>query len=130
MRPASSRPEMAAVLLLVQASAWALSAVAALPFAIAGERGMLLLAALTGTLVSCALLLAAGLAWRRRWARGWTIALEWTCLVGSLLLLVLPLGAPHGPVALLVGVGLPVAVLALLMGRRGRRPFRDPARAA
>jgi hypothetical protein len=116
---------MAAVLLLLQASAWTLAAVAAIPFAVAGERAMLLPAALTGALVACCLLLAAGLVERRRWARSWTLALEWTCLAGSLLLAVLPIGAPHGLVALLVGAGLPAALLALLVGGRGRRAFRQ-----
>jgi hypothetical protein len=113
---------MAVVLLLVQASAWTLAAVAALPFAL-GEPAMLVPAALTGGLVACSLLLAAGLACRRRWARGWTVALEWTCLIGSLLLLVLPIGSPHGLVALMMGVGLPAVLLGLLMSRRGRRAF-------
>jgi hypothetical protein len=124
VRP-SSRPEMAAVLLLAQASAWTLTALAAIPFALAGERAMLLPAALTGMLVACCLLLAAGLVQRRRWARGWTLALEWTCLAGSALLLVLPIGAPRGLVPTLVNLGLPAALLALLLGRRGRRPFRQ-----
>jgi hypothetical protein len=113
---------MAVVLLLVQASTWALAALSALPLAL-GQPGMLVLAALTGALISCSLLLAAGLAYRRRWARGWTIALEWICLAGSLLLLVLPVGAPHGLVALMVNVGLPAALLGLLMGRRGHQAF-------
>lgn len=122
----SSRPEMAAVLLLVQASTWVLSGVSALLFSLGGEPAMLILAAVTAALVAFTLLLAAGLASRRRWARGWTIALEWTCLAGSLLLLLLPIGAPHGLVALLVNLGLPATLLVLLMGRRGRRPFRQP----
>lgn len=113
---------MAAVLLLVQVGTWALAGLSALPLSLA-EPGMLVTAALTGTLVACGLLLAAGLAMRRRWARGWTVALEWTCLVGALLLLVLPIGTPHGLVAVLVNVCLPVALLALLMCRRGRRAF-------
>lgn len=113
---------MAAVLLLVQASTWALAAVGALVVAVA-EPGMLVVAALTGGLIACGLLLAAGLAGRRRWARACTIALEWTSLVGSLLLLVAPIGAPHGLVALMVNAGLPVAVLWLLMGRRARQAF-------
>lgn len=117
---------MAAVLLLVQASTWVLSGLSALPFSLGGEPGMLILAAVTAALVAFTLLLAAGLASRRRWARGWTIALEWMCLAGSLLLLLLPIGAPHGLVALLVNVGLPATLLVLLMGRRGRRPFRQP----
>src|SRR5262245_20281614 len=92
----SSRPEMAVVLLLVQASAWTLSAISAVPFAMGGQPAMVLLAAVTAALVAFALLLAAGLAMLRCWARGWTIALEWTCLAGSVLLLVLPVGGPHG----------------------------------
>jgi hypothetical protein len=117
---------MAAVLLLVQASTWALSALAAIPFVLGGEPAMLLPAVLTAALVGCCLLLAAGLAGRRRWARGWTLALEWTCLAGSLLLLVLPTGTPHGLVAMLVNLGLPVALLYVLHGGRGRRPFQRP----
>jgi hypothetical protein len=114
---------MAAVLLLLQASTWALAGLAAIPFALGGEPAMLLPAALTAALVACCLLLAAGLAGRRRWARGWTLALEWCALAGSLLLLVLPIGAPHGLVALLVNLGLPAALLGVLHGRRGRGAF-------
>lgn len=119
----STRPEMAAVLLLLQAGAWILAGLGAVPFALGGEPAMAGLAAFTAALVALALLLAAGLALRRRWARWWTVALEWTCVAGSLLLLVLPVGAPHGPVALLAGLGLPAALLGLLTGRRGRRAF-------
>jgi hypothetical protein len=36
------------------------------------------------------------------------------CIAGSLLLLLLPIGANHGPVSLMVNVALPVAVIALL----------------
>jgi hypothetical protein len=114
---------MAAVLLLVQAGTWLLAAVGALPFALAGETTMLALAVLTMALVALVLLLAAGLAGRRRWARSWTMALEWVCLGGSLLLLLLPIGTPRGLVALMVDVGLPAALLVLLTGRRGRQAF-------
>ena len=126
--PASSRPEVAAVLLLLQAGAWLLAAVSALPFALGGEPTMLVPAALTMGLVSLALLLAAGLGGRRRWARSWALALEWTCLLGSLVLLALPIGTPRGLVALMVDVGLPVALLTLLMGRRGRVAFGGVSR--
>lgn len=120
---ASSRPEMAAVLLLLQAGAGVLAGLGALPFALGGEPAMAGLAAFTAALVALTLLLAAGLALRRRWARAWTVALEWACLAGSLLLLLLPVGAPHGPVALLTGLGLPAALLGLLVGRRARAAF-------
>jgi hypothetical protein len=66
------------------------------PFVLGGEPAMATPTAFTAALVALALLLAAGQAMRRRRARAWTVALEWTCLVGSLLLLVLPIGAPHG----------------------------------
>jgi hypothetical protein len=119
----SSRPEIAFVLLLVQAGAWLLAAMASLPFALGGEAAITLLALPTTLLATLTLLLAAGLVSRRRWARRWTLALEWTCLVGSLLLLVIPVGSPSSPVALAANVVLPAAVLCLLMGRRARAAF-------
>jgi hypothetical protein len=56
--------------------------------------------------------------WRRRRARRWVLALEIVCVVWSLLLLLLPIGANHGPVALMTNVALPIAVIALLRGQR------------
>jgi hypothetical protein len=53
--------------------------------------------------------------------RRWVIGLEITCLVGSLLLLVLPIGANHGPVALMTNVALPIALVLLL--RKPREAF-------
>jgi len=50
------------------------------------------------------------------------MALEITCLIGSLLLLVLPIGANHGPVALMTNLVLPVVVLLLL-----RKPRHETA---
>ena len=114
---------MAFVVLLLQACTWALAAVSALPFGLGGEAVMAALAVPTMGAVALALLFGGGLVARRGWARRWTIALEWTCLAGSLLLFLLPIGTPRGLVALVVNLGLPVAVLWLLMGRRGRRPF-------
>ncbi len=70
------------------------------------------MASLLLALATC--LLAIGVLWRRRRALRWVMALEITCLVGSLLLLVLPIGANHGPVALMTNVALPVALLVLL----------------
>jgi hypothetical protein len=40
----------------------------------------------------------------------------------------LPIGANKGPVALLVNVGLPAAVILLLRGKRMRAEFRAAAR--
>ncbi len=42
-------------------------------------------------------------------------------LVGSMLLLVLPIGANHGPVALMTNVALPIALVLLL--RKPREAF-------
>jgi hypothetical protein len=47
--------------------------------------------------------------------------LEIACLVGSLLLLALPIGANHGPVAWMTNVLLPVALIVLL--RKPREAF-------
>ena len=117
----SSRPEAAFVLLFMQAMLWAMAGISAIPFAIAGERFMLGLGVASLLLAVGTGLLAIGILWRRRRPRRWVIALEITCLVGSLLLLVLPIGANHGPVSLLTNVALPVAVLLLV--RKPREAF-------
>jgi hypothetical protein len=114
----SSRPEAAFVLLVVQSLLWAIAGLSAIPFALAGEVHMLGLGIASLLLALATCLLAIGVLWRRRTARRWAFALEITCLVGSLLLLVLPIGANHGPVAWMTNVALPVAVIALLRGQR------------
>ena len=110
----SSRPEAAFILLLMQALLWAMAGLSAIPFAIAGEVFMLGLGLASLLLALGTGLLAIGILWRRRRARRWVMALEVTCLIGSLLLLVLPIGANHGPVSLMTNVALPIAVLVLL----------------
>jgi hypothetical protein len=110
----SSRPEAAFVLLLMQSLLWTVAGISALPFALAGEVFMvgLGLASLLLALATC--LLAIGILWRRNRARRWAMRLEIACLVGSLLLLAVPIGANHGPVAWMTNVGLPVALIVLL----------------
>jgi hypothetical protein len=110
----SSRPEAAFVLLLMQAMAWAIAGLSAIPFALAGELAMLALGLATLLFALGAAFVAIGVVWRRRWARRVALALEVACLVGSLLLLLLPVGANHGPVALLTNVAMPLAVIVLL----------------
>ena len=119
----TSRPEGAFVLLLMQAIFWAMAGISAVPFAIAGEVFMIVLAMASLLLALLTCLVGIGLLWRRRWARRVAIGLEVTCLVGSLLELVLPIGANHGPVSLLSNLVLPAAVIALLWGRRIRAQF-------
>jgi hypothetical protein len=70
------------------------------------------LASLLLALATC--LLAIGILWRRSRALRWAFRLEITCLAGSLLLLVLPIGANHGPVAWMTNVALPIALIVLL----------------
>jgi hypothetical protein len=123
MSEETSRPEAAFVLLLMQATFWIAAGVSGLPFVLGGEVYMLVLAAASFALASASLALAVGVVIRRLRARRWVLVLEWACLIGSLLQLVLPIGANHGSVALLVNVGLPVAVILLLRGRRMRAHF-------
>ena len=123
MSEETSRPEAAFVLLLMQATFWIAAGISGLPFVLGGEIYMLALAAASFVLAAVSLVLAVGLVRRRRRARRWVLVLEWACLIGSLLQLLLPIGANHGAVALLVNLGLPVAVILLLRGHRMRALF-------
>ena len=117
----SSRPEIVFVLLLMQSMFWAIAGVSAMPFALAGEVFMLGLGIASLLLALATSMLAIGVLWRRRRARRWVMALEVVCLAGSLLLLVLPIGANHGPVSLMTNLALPIAVVLLL--RKPREAF-------
>ena len=118
----SSRPEAAFVLLVVQAVLWTVAGISAIPFAFAGEVFMLGLGIASLLLSLATTLVAIGIVWRRKRARKWAMRLEIACLVGSLLLMVAPIGANHGPVAWMTNVLLPVAVIVLL--RKPRDAFR------
>jgi uncharacterized membrane protein YhaH (DUF805 family) len=118
----SSRPEAAFVLLVVQAMLWTVAGISAIPFALAGEVFMLGLGISSLLLALATTLLAIGIVWRRRRARRWAMRLEIACLVGSLLLMAVPIGANHGPVAWMTNVLLPVALIVLL--RKPRDAFR------
>jgi hypothetical protein len=110
----SSKPEAAFVLLGMQSLFWFIAGIASAPFVLAGEYAMAGLVAVTLLLSLATCLLGIGVLWRRRRARGLTIALEVVCLLGAALLLLIPIGANHGPVSLLVNVALPIAVIVLL----------------
>ncbi len=122
-RSQSSQPEAAFVLLLLQSVLWLVAGLSAIPFGLAGEVHMagLGLATLLLALFTC--WLGIGVLWRRRWARRAALILEAFCLLGSALVLLLPIGANHGPVALLTGVVLPGAVIWLLWGKRTRASY-------
>jgi hypothetical protein len=119
----TSRPEIAYVLLLIQAIFWMVAGLSALPFVLGGEIHMLGLGLATLLLALFVCLVGIGILWRRRWARRVAIWLEAICLAGSALLLLLPIGANHGPVGLLTNLVLPGAVIWLLWGRRTRAVF-------
>jgi hypothetical protein len=118
--PTTSRPEAVFVLLLLQAIFWMVAGLSALPFALAGEVHMIGLGLATLLLALFVCLMGIGVLWRRRWARRAALTVEVICLLGAALTLLLPLGANRGPVALLVDVALPVAVIWLLWGRTTR----------
>jgi hypothetical protein len=115
----SSRPEAAFVLLLMQSLFWLIAGISAAPFALAGEVFMAGLSVATLLLALGTCLVGLGVLWRRRWARGWAIAIEAVCLFGTAILLLLPLGFNRGPVSLLVNVVLPVAVILLVRNDEG-----------
>ena|ERR1700730_7195435 len=119
----TSRPEAAFVLVLMQATFWAIAGLSALPFVLGGELFMFALGVASLLLALFTCLLAIGVLWRRRWARRWGIRLEITCLAASLLLLAIPIGANRGPVSLMVNILLPLAVIGLLRGKRMRTAF-------
>ena len=120
---ATSRPEAAFVLLLMQATFWLLAGISALPFVLGGEPYMLLLAGFSFALAALAVGSGIAMVRRRRWARRAVLVLEWICLAGSLLQLVLPIGANRGPVSLLVNVVVPASVILLVRGRSMRARF-------
>ncbi|HKB32769.1 MAG TPA: hypothetical protein VKF16_02790 [Candidatus Dormibacteraeota bacterium] len=114
MTRSSSRPEAAFVLLTMQALLWTVAGVSALPFALAGEVYMVGLGLASMLLALATCLLAIGILWRRDRAQRWAMRLEIACLAGSLLLLLVPIGANHGPVAWMTNVALPVGLILLL----------------
>ena len=127
MEKETSRPEAAFVLLLAQATLWAIAGLSAFPFVLGGEVFMIGLGIASMLMAVFVCILAIGLVKRRRRARRWAIGLEITCLAGSLLQLLLPIGANHGPVSLMTNVGLPLAVIVLLRGKMMRSAFAAPA---
>ena len=88
---ASSRPEAAFVLLLMQSIFWLMAGLSAAPFALGGEVFMAGLAAATLLVALGTCLVGIGVLWRRAPARGLAIALEVVCLAGSALVLLLPI---------------------------------------
>ena len=120
---ATSRPEAAFVILLMQATFWFFAGVSALPFVLGGEVYMLLLAAFSFALAGFTAWSGMEVVWRRRWARRAVLVLEWICLIGSVLMLVLPVGTNRGPVTVMVNVVLPAAVILLLRGKAMRNQF-------
>jgi hypothetical protein len=114
---APGRAEIAAVLVVTQASLSLVAGMSAIPFAIV-EPGFRILSLLTILTAAGMFWLARGIRRQRRWARRWLIAMEALSLLATLLLSLLPIQLLRGPVPLLVNLLLPAAVLWLLL-RRG-----------
>ena len=119
----SSRPEAAFVLLLMQSTFWLTAGISAFPFVLAGEFWMLALGFASFVLAVAGYLLAIGLVRRSRRSRRIVLALEVICLLGSALLLAVPIGTNRGIVSLMVNIALPVAVIVLLRGKKVRAAF-------
>jgi hypothetical protein len=119
----TSRPEGAFVLLLLQSIFWMVAGLSALPFGFGGELHMVALGLVTLMFALLTCLIGIGVLWRRQWARRVALTLQVVCIVGSALEFVLPIGSNRGPVALLVDVALPAAVIWLLWGKKTRSAF-------
>ncbi len=108
-------------MLLMQSLFWLIAGISAAPFVLGGEIYMGALAVVTMLFALGTFLCAVGVLWRRRRARALAIALEVTCLFGSAVLLLLPIGFNRGLVSILVNVLVPVVVIVLL--RKDREEF-------
>ena len=114
--------EIASVLLGIQGSLFLVAGLGALPFGIV-EPWMRVEGVATLVLAGWTFWLARGVRRHRRWARRWTLILEILCVVGSLLLALLPLDALRGPVPQLTNLVLPAAIAGLLLMPSGRKAF-------
>jgi len=125
-----SAVEIAAVLVVVQASFSLVAGLSALPFAIV-EPGFRILGLVTILIAIGMFWLAHSLRRPRRWAWRWLVTMELLSLAITALLGLLPIGAVRGPVPVLVNLVIPLAVLVLLAARSGDRPTQagpaDPA---
>src|SRR5260370_6255023 len=106
---ATSRPEAAFVLLLMQATFWFLAGISALPFVLGGEVYMLLLAAFSFAVAGFAVCSGIEVVWRRQWARRAVLVPACICLICSLLVLSLPIVAIPSPLSCYVGIRISVS---------------------
>jgi hypothetical protein len=120
VRPRTDLLEVAHVLVLVQGAILVARTIEAVFFlAFVGPASVVSLG-LTGSAAVLTLMTAAGLARGSRRAVRWTLIAETGVVAIGLVDLLLALvmtGEPLGPVALLVGFGLPIAVIVLLRRR-------------
>src|SRR6266851_7329440 len=119
-QPTQGALEIASVLLGIQGSLFLVAGLGTLPFGVV-EPWMRLLSLATLVLAGCTFWPARGVRRHRRWARRWTLGLEVLCVVGTLLLSWLPIGALNGPVPALSNLVLPAAIAGLLLMGAGPR---------
>jgi len=115
-------PEIASVLLGVQGSLFLIAGLSALPFGIV-EPSMRGEGLATLLLATWTLALARGVRRHRPRARRWALRLEVLSVIGTLLVMLLPIGALRGPVPQLTNLALPAAVWILLVSPSARRAF-------
>src|SRR5258706_9488879 len=96
MSEETSRPEIAFVLLLMQATFWTAAGISGLPFVLGGERYILVLAVGSFSLARRSVALAVPMVKPRKPARPRILALPSPRLAGPLLHLALP-SRPHPP---------------------------------
>jgi hypothetical protein len=123
-----SRVEIAAVLVVLQASLSLVAGLSAIPFGIV-EPGFRLLSAVTILVAVMMFWLARNVRRGRRWAWRWLVLVEVLSLTITVLLTLLPIGTIRGPVPVLVNLVIPWAVLVLLASgsRRPAGPRPGPA---
>jgi cytochrome bd-type quinol oxidase subunit 2 len=118
-QPTQEAREIASVLLGIQGCLFLVAGLGALPFGIV-EPWMRLLCLATLVLAGCTFWLARGVRRHRRWARRWTVGFESFCVIGTLLVSLLPIEALNGPVPTLTNLLLPATIAGLLLMRSGR----------
>jgi hypothetical protein len=124
-----SGADVARVLLVVQASLWLLAGLSGILVGIF-EHPLAPMGAASVLLAAATFWLARAIGRRRRWPRRVTLALEVACILGSMLLVVLPLGAMRGPLPILTNLLLPGVILVLLVRHRHEFPHRESKRAS
>jgi hypothetical protein len=114
--PRSATPELVFVVLLIQAAAWLLPALAGLIFgAFTGGLGGVVYGLFTVGLAAGLLAAGSGVVRGKRWALWATITVEGLCVQGTLLVAIFSIDVVGGLMPLLLNLLLPLAVFWVLL---------------